>query len=298
VLAQQRVEKYGFGAYAVFAAAGDVRVTFRTQSWLPASLSGLFFDPSGETLPGDGARAKFLRLDDATGADWSRTYGRDGYHVIGTPPKYPAYARVAAPEEVVLKEHRWPEGVRRYSYRRRPVLPSGNAPRFDNVQLAFGVRAPGEGSMIAHLPGVMPGFVVSENTDYEYALNQVAPAYGGGTEIWRLQVPGMPRKNFYPRQPKSPFDGAVAGGKLVITRDGNTRIVEASLPWSELPLVRQAVADGRPVRFSFRVNDNQGPGMELAAGRSVSMKSSLAFHADWVEHWSNQLVFGFEKSPR
>ena len=296
VLAQQRAEKFGFGTYLVFAAAGDVRVTFRTQMWLPASVSGVFLDPSTEALPGAGARAKFLRLDDATGSDWTKAYGKAGYQVIGTEPKYPSYAQVTVPEDVVLKEHRWPEGVRRYTYRKRPVLPSGNAPKFDNVQLAFGVRGPGEGSMLANLPGTMPGLVASENTDYEYALNKVAAAYGGGTEIWRLLVPGMPRKNFYPRQPKSPFDGAVAAGKLVIKHEGNTRIVEAALPWSELPLVRQAIKEGKPVRFSFRVNDNQGPGMELAAGRSVSVKSSLAFHADWVEHWSNELEFGFEKA--
>ena len=298
VLAQQRVEKYGFGTYAVFAATGDVRVTFRTQSWLPASLSGVFFDPSSEKMTGTGARAKFLRLDDKTGADWTKTYGKDGRYVIGTKPQYPSYAQVAVPDNVVLLEHRWPEGVRRYSYRKRAVLPSGNAPKFDNVQLAFGVRAPGEGSMLASLPGVMPGFVAAESTDYEYALNKVAETYGGGTEIWRLLSPGMPRKSFYPRQPKSPFDGAVTGGKLVITHTGNTRIVEAALPWSELPLVLQAIKEGRPVRFSCRVNDNQGPGMELAAGRSVAVKSSLAFHADWVEHWSNRLEFGFEKTSR
>lgn len=297
MLARHRVGKFGFGTYAIFAVAGDVRITFRTlSSWLPASVSGVFLDPSTEVLAGSGARAKFVRLDETSAADWAQSYGKDGYHVIGTPAKYPAYAHVTVPEDVVLKEHRWPEGVRRYTYRKRPVLPSGNAPKFDNVQLAFGVRAPGEGDTLASLPGIMPGLVAAETTDYEYALNKVAEAHGGGTEIWRLAAPGMPRKHFYPRQPKSPFDGAVEDGKLVINHEGNTRIVEAAIPWSDLPLVRQAIREGKPVRFSLRVNDNQGPGMELAAGRSVSVKNSLAFHADWVEHWSNHLEFGFEKA--
>lgn len=195
-----------------------------------------------------------------------------------------------------LRALHWPAGVRQFSYRRNVVLPSGESPAFDNVQIAFGVRAPGEGRLIAAAPGTMPGFVPAETTDYEYALNQVAPEYGGGTEIWRLAVPGMPRKHFYPRQPKSPFDGAVAGGKLVIRREGNTRFVEAALPWSEIPLVKQAVAAGRPVRFSYRVNDNDGPSMELAAGRSVSLKNSAwAFHDDWVDHWSNEVEFGFAR---
>ena len=31
--------------------------------------------------------------------------------------------------------------------------------------------------------GTMPRYVGYKCTDYEYALNQVAPQYGGGTEI-------------------------------------------------------------------------------------------------------------------
>lgn len=294
VLAQHRAEQYGFGAYAIFAARGDLRIVFRSQSWLPASLSGLFLDPSDEPASDSSAQAKFLRLDEQTGGKWQQAYGRDGYHVIGTPARLPTWIELSTPKEVQLKEHRWPEGVRRFTYRKRPILPSGNAPKFDNVQIAFGVRAPGEGGQEAHLPGVMPGFVTTKSTDYEYALNKVSAAYGGGTEIWRLHVPGMPRKHFYPRQPKSPFDGAVENGRLVIKHEGNTRIVEASLPWSELPLVKAAIDTGRPVRFSFRINDNQGPGMELAAKRSASAKNDQAFHADWVEHWANTLEFGFE----
>ena len=55
-------------------------------------------------------------------------------------------------------------------------------------------------------PGTMPDYTISPDTDYEYALNDVAPAFGGGTELWRMLVPGMPRKQFYPRQPKWPGD--------------------------------------------------------------------------------------------
>ena len=73
-----------------------------------------------------------------------------------------------------------------------------------------------------------------EDTDYEYALNPVAPAFGGGTEVWRLLAPGMPRKHFYPRQFKSAVDGGpVTGAKLIIKRDGNTRIVRMQ----NLPMV-------------------------------------------------------------
>ena len=148
----------------------------------------------------------------------------------------------------------WPAGVRRYSYRKDPELPAGNFPNHDNVQLAFNVLPADQKAWYPCPPGTMPGYIGYRDTDYEYALNPVATNFGGGTEIWRLQVPGMPHKHFYPREPKSPLDGAVKDGKLVIVRDGNTRIVEASLPWSEIPEVRKALDAGRPIKFSFRVS--------------------------------------------
>ena len=110
-----------------------------------------------------------------------------------------------------------------------------------------------------------------------------------------MQVPGMPRKNFYARQPKSPFDGPVKGGKLVIHRDSGTRLVESPIPWSEIPAVKKRLDNGQTIKFSFRVNDNADTGcMELSRDRSVA-KHNESFHVDWVEHWANELEFGFEK---
>jgi hypothetical protein len=189
----------------------------------------------------------------------------------------------------------WPEGVRRYSYRRNPVLPCGNSPNHDNVQLAFNVLSVDQKPWYACPPGTMPGYIGYKDTDYEYALNPVASHYGGGTEIWRLQVPGMPHKHFYPRQPKSPLDGPVKAGQLAIRYEGNTRIVEASIPWSELPDVKKRVDAGQSIKFSYRVNDNAGRGtMELSRERSVA-KRNISFTADWVEHWANELDFGWER---
>ena len=189
----------------------------------------------------------------------------------------------------------WPTGVRRYSYRKAPELPAGNAPAHDNIQIAFNVLPQAEKPWYTHPPGVMAGFTNYKDTDYEYALNLIAPQYGGGTEIWRLAYPGMPSKHFYPRQPPSPLDGPVAGGRLVMTRDATTRIVECSIPWSEIPAVKRCLDAGRPVKFSFRVNDNKGVGtMELSRGRSAAKRNG-SFHVDWVEHWANELEFGWGK---
>ncbi|BDI30485.1 hypothetical protein CCAX7_25360 [Capsulimonas corticalis] len=189
----------------------------------------------------------------------------------------------------------WPDGIRRYSYRKDPDLPAGNAPNHDNVQIAFNVLDPDQKRYNPTVPGAMPGFVSYDDTDYEYALNPVAEQYGGGVEIWRLQVPGMPRKHFYPRQPASPFDGPVTDGKLVIKRDGDTRIVECAIPWTEMPLVKKRIDAGQTIKFSYRVNDNtDGPTMELSKHRSVAKRNG-SFHEDWVEHWSNELEFGAGK---
>jgi len=196
----------------------------------------------------------------------------------------------AAPQDLA-----WPAGVRRYSYRKAPELPSGNSPAHDNVQIAFNVLPQSQKPWYTHPPGVMAGFTNYKDTDYEYALNLVAPQYGGGTEIWRLSYPGMPSKHFYPRQPPSPLDGPVTGGKLVMTRDATTRIVECSIPWSEMPDVKKRLDAGQPVKFSFRVNDNKGVGtMELSRGRSVAKRNG-SFHVDWIEHWANELEFGWGK---
>lgn len=188
----------------------------------------------------------------------------------------------------------WPQGVRRSTYRKWPDLPS--AMNTDNVQIAFNVIPIGQDGWLPNPPGTMPRYMCYRDSDYEYALNQVAEQFGGGTEIWRMFAPGVPRKHFYPRQPKADRDGgAVEGGQLVMRRDGNTRIVEAALPWSELPDVKKRLDAGQTVKFSFRVNDNRGPEMELAADRSVSKLNNYAFHNDWMQAWANEVEFAFEQ---
>ncbi len=189
---------------------------------------------------------------------------------------------------------KWPEDVRRFTYRKNPDLPAGIGT--DNVQIAFNVLPPEQKPWLMHPPGTMYKFITYWCTDYEYALNTVAESDGGGTEIYRLLAPGMPRKHHYPRQPDSPIDGGpVKSATLVTLRDGNTRIVEAAIPWSELNMVKHRLDNGDNVKFSFRVNDNAGPSYELAAGRSVSKQNSGAFHNDWVTSWANELEFAFEQ---
>ena len=78
-------------------------------------------------------------------------------------------------------------------------------------------------------------------------------------------------------------------------RDGNTRIVECSLPWSQIPDVRHCLDKGEPIKFTFRVNDNKGPSYELNGGRSVSKIDTYALHDYWATSWAVETEFAFEK---
>jgi hypothetical protein len=145
-------------------------------------------------------------------------------------------------------------------------------------------------------PGTMPHFITYWDTDYEYALNKVAPQYGGGVETWRLLAPGVPVKSFFPQQPRAAIDGGpVKNGQLVSHREGNVGIVEAAIPWSEIPDVQRRIIAGQTVKFTCRINDNKGEARELATGRPVSKNNSKTFHDSWQTHWANELEFGVEK---
>ena len=188
------------------------------------------------------------------------------------------------------KELTWPAGVRHYSYRKDFEVPSGNGKH--NVQIAFNVIPPEKKDHLQYPPGTMPHFCAYFDTDYEFALNEVGDQYGGGTEIFCLQRPGMVRKHFFPRQPHAAVDGGPVKGDAKLVVKG--QIVECAIPWSELPEAKQRLKAGGTVKFSCRVNDG-GRAFELAAGRSVSKDNCFAFHNDWSTHWANELEFGFEK---
>jgi hypothetical protein len=288
LLDERHVGRLWKGAYLVWNLSGAVRIRVRpVGDWYTAKVAGLFFDPAR-------SEQTFVAVDLDTSGRWKGVYGASGVALAGVAPQLPAGVTLTMPTEVKRTAFPWPAGVRRFSYRTWPELPVGHFnPSYDNVQLAFNVLPESAKSTITQLPGVPVHFTGYHDTDYEYALNRVAARYGGGTEIWRLQVPGMPRKHFYPRQPRSPFDGPARGGKLVVRHEDGMRIVECALPWSEIPAVAAARKAGRPIKFSFLVNDAQGAGaMELGQGRSVA-KRNPSFHVDWADHWANELEFGW-----
>jgi hypothetical protein len=192
------------------------------------------------------------------------------------------------------KELMWPAGVRHFTYRKNFEIPSsGGGQGHDNVQIAFNVIE--KKPWLPNPPGTMPHFITYWDTNYEFALNKVAPEYGGGYEVWRLAAPGVPMKHYFPREPKAPKDsGPVHDAKLsIVYRDGE-RMVEAAIPWHEIPEVRARILSGKTIKFSCRINNNKGESRELATGRSVSKINTFTFHDQWQAHWSNELEFGAE----
>lgn len=297
-LMMQRIPKVWNGAYVVLDLSGKVRVRCTAEGWwYTVKLAGLFFDEAGSNVTGRPA-ASMVNKDFDTQGDWKSVYGKNGYYMIGFHPVLPKgiTCRIVAYDDYI--ELKWPKDVRCFSYRKDPVLPDASMDKpTDNILIAFNVLPLGEDGLESHPKGTMPRYVGYKCTDYEYALNTVAPEYGGGFEIWRMLVPGMPRKHFYPRQPESPYDGPVKDGKLVTRREGNTLYTECAIPWNEIPDVRKALDKGEKIKFSYRVNDDgaRGACMELARKRSVSKKNCRAFHPDWKEHWANELEFSFQK---
>ncbi|MDR3261483.1 MAG: hypothetical protein LBT78_06570 [Tannerella sp.] len=284
--------------YLTLDLCGKIRVRCSADGWwYPVRLAGIFFDASENIATKGESSALLIKTDFDTAGDWVGKYGNSGYYLVGSQSSLPLNTTcniVSEDDKVPLI---WPEGVRHFTYRKNPVLPDGVEGGADNIQIAFNVIPVGEDGMEAMYKGTMPRYIGYKCTDYEYALNTVAPEYGGGFEIWRLLVPGMPRKHFYPRQGKSPYDGAVKDGQLITLRKGNTLYTECAIPWSELPDVKKAIDKGGKIKFSVRINDDGAGGacMETARDRSVSKRNSRAFHPDWKIHWANEVEFATEK---
>jgi hypothetical protein len=262
-------------AYLPFVASGNNSKSGSSTAWLAYDDKNFYFAAAVADSTTDEGMVRFATRDD------------DSYF-------YPGHATGADGAQLS-----WPEGVRQYSYRKNFDDPAGTSRSLDgrhghdNVQIAFNVLD--KKPWLPFPPGTMPRFITYWDTDYEYALNNVAPQYGGGVEVWRLLAPGVPVKTYFPREPHAPVDqGPVPGALLVTHRVGNLRIVEASIPWSEMPDVERKVKAGKPVKFSCRINDNTSDSHELAEGRSVSKENSSAFHDSWQTHWANEIEFGVE----
>ena len=138
-MARNFFTRLSYGKYVVYDLAGNIRIKISATNGAGAALSGIFFDPAPANAKAKGTSGKYLKTDEDTQGNWKGVYGADGYNVIGADAKYPHYVTVDLPNVVNTEEFHWPQGVRRFSYRKNPQLPAGNFPRHDNVQIAFNV---------------------------------------------------------------------------------------------------------------------------------------------------------------
>jgi hypothetical protein len=287
-LAVTRLRPDDSSARVRFVARGDIRVIVRIIPRFGTVLCGMFLDEAPREYAAT-TKAAFLEPDGE-----KENKGQLGRWIAGD-DKPAGEIAIHPVDTEIVSDLQWPDGVRRYSYRSRPELPSGMSPKSDNVQIAFNALPDEQKPFLMNPAGTMPKFMVYPDTDYEFALNPVRADYGGGTEVWTLSAPDLPRKHFYPRQPRAPGEGPAQGAELFVGRRDGKRIVEASLPWALIPGVRARLDAGGTVKITVRINDNGGPSGELAEGRSVSKINSLALHDDWGTHWANELEFSFEK---
>ena len=130
---------------------GDARLIARARAdWYDGRASGLFIDAAP-----DNAKAGFVKFDYETKGDWKGVYGAVGHSIAGFEPQLPAGIGVAMPDNVEREELKWPDGVRRFTYRTRPELPSGNGSGAgaDNVQIAFNAIPVEKDEWLPNLPG-------------------------------------------------------------------------------------------------------------------------------------------------
>ena len=282
----ERIDFRPVAEYArlVFPAKGAVRVEIETMNWLKPHVRSVSF-----AAPGNGC-AK-ARIETSVTGEYAT--GNDSLGRVTPETSASAPFGFAWEERVEKIVHRWPDGVRRYSYRRRPELPCGLG--HDNIQIAFNVLPDEAKPWHPAAPGMFKGYSSYWDSDYVFCLNPVAPQYGGGTEVWRERAPNLPNKHYFPHAANGPGEGAAATAKLTVTREGDELVYVASIPFAEMPEVGAARAAGRPVKFSCRINDNAGGAVsELSYRRSVARRN-LSFKPDWTEHWANELVFNWEE---
>jgi hypothetical protein len=147
----------------------------------------------------------------------------------------------------------------------------------DTLQLAFDPLPGYAFNMKLDTDRVPYGYHAMPDTDYEYA---VYGCTGGGSELWRILAPEVPRGHHYPRQARAKHDqGVVKDGQHVVKRDGKTLVYEVAIPWKELKKWKPKV--GETFGFTFRVNNNQGPALQFGSEKSATKSNGLSLHPYW-----------------
>ncbi len=112
VLNTQSASNFASGEYLTWTISGNVLITITRTAGANAVLNGLFFDPTTPVPPPPpppppppgSATASFVGSDTSTKGNWINVYGSDGYSLVASSVKDPAYATIAPAGE---QEYTW-----------------------------------------------------------------------------------------------------------------------------------------------------------------------------------------------
>jgi len=117
------------------------------------------------------------------------------------------------------------------------------------------------------------GFNAVPDTDYEFSLYATAD---GGSELWCLLSPGMPRTHYFPRQPQGQVrQHAVKSARHSVALVDGKRVYRAAIPWEVLNI--DAPRGGTSIGICFRFNSATDGVVDFGTDRS-GKNNGLALH--------------------
>jgi hypothetical protein len=120
------------------------------------------------------------------------------------------------------------------------------------------------------------GFHALPDTDHEFSLYLCED---GGSEMWRLLSPDMPRTHDFPRTPRGAVTtGPVANAQHVVRQDGDVRIYEAAIPRQAVPELKMEA--GRQFKMTFKVGVSEGQ-IVFGQDKAATKHNALTLHPYW-----------------
>jgi hypothetical protein len=167
-----------------------------------------------------------------------------------------------------------------YIYKKKPF---DNSYTGDQLQLAFNVRD--DWHDLKPVTAVPVGFHAYPDTDYEFCAYLCAD---GGSELWNILTPDMPRIHDWPHQVKGRVQpNPASGAKHAIRQDGRVRTYEIAIPRALIPELEPQA--GTTFRFAFFVGNDNGPKIRYGEGKAVTKTNALSLHPYWESSPSCQV---------
>jgi len=147
----------------------------------------------------------------------------------------------------------------------------------DVFQFAIDVDAPADRYRRTHdlsfqIDRLPTGFHTVPDTDFEFALYDTV---GGGSELWCILAPDMPRVHHHPRQLRGDVrQHAVTNAKHRTAYVDGVRVYRVGVPWKTLGL---APKSGTDVGLTFRLNQNKIGPVDYGIDRAIK-NNGLTLH--------------------